>query len=63
MSEKTTITETAATDAPNDQQQSTEEQDAWLKAEIEATLIKKADGSMTYRSLDEVMRKFGFDVR
>ncbi len=37
--------------------------DAWVKAEIEATLAKKANGEMRYRSLDEVMAKFGFNAR
>lgn len=37
--------------------------DAWMKAEIRKTLAKKQAGKMTYRSLDEVMRKFGFDAR
>lgn len=37
--------------------------DAWVKAEIEATLAKKANGQMRYRSLDEVMAKFGFNAR
>ena len=37
--------------------------DAWVKAEIERRLAKKARGETTYRSLDAVMVDFGFDAR
>lgn len=37
--------------------------DAWMKTEIRKTLEKKQAGTMTYQSLEEVMRKFGFDAR
>ncbi len=39
------------------------EHEAWLKSEIEATLAKKKAGKMAYRSLDDVMNKFGFNAR
>lgn len=32
---------------------------AWMEAEIRRTLKAKADGKMTYRTLEEVARKFG----
>jgi len=34
-----------------------------LQAEIRRTLETKAKGRMTYRTLDEVARKFGADAR
>ncbi|MDP1554304.1 MAG: hypothetical protein Q8L84_02495 [Hyphomonas sp.] len=37
--------------------------EAWLEAEVRRTLEAKADGRMTYRTLDEVARKFGADAR
>ena len=39
------------------------EHDAWMNAQIKQTLAKKQAGEMTYRFLDEVMRKFGFNAR
>jgi len=36
---------------------------AWLEAEIRRTLEAKAEGRMTYRTLDEVARKFIADAR
>lgn len=39
------------------------EHEAWIRAEIEKTLAKKANGQVTYHNLDEVMRKFGFYAR
>lgn len=36
----------------------TPEHDAWMRAEIRKTLEAKADGQMTYRSLEEVARRF-----
>ncbi len=35
------------------------EHEAWLTAQIEKTLAKKASGQTIYHDLDEVMRKFG----
>ena len=35
----------------------------WLDAEIRRTLEAKAEGRMTYRTLDEVARKFGANAR
>lgn len=37
--------------------------EAWLDAEIRCTLDAKAEDRMTYRSLDEVVRKFIADAR
>ncbi len=37
--------------------------EAWLKAEIRRTLEAKAEGQMTYLTLDEVACKFGADAR
>ena len=37
--------------------------EAWLEAEIRRTLDAKAEYRMTYRSLDEVVRKFIADAR
>jgi len=37
--------------------------EALLQAEIRRTLETKAKGRMTYRTLDEVARKFGADAR
>lgn len=34
------------------------EHDAWMRAEISKTLQAKAEGQMTYRSLEEVARRF-----
>lgn len=36
----------------------TPEHDAWMQAEIRETLKAKADGQMTYRSLETVARRF-----
>lgn len=41
----------------------TPEHDAWMQAEIRKTLKAKAEGRMTYRSLDEVARRFGANAR
>jgi len=45
-----------------DDEQSTAEQRAWMNEQIKTTLSKKAHGDMTYTSLDEVRREFGFDA-
>ena len=37
--------------------------ETWLEAEIRRTLDAKAENRMTYRSLDEVVRKFIADAR
>lgn len=37
--------------------------DAWFRRAVRATLYKKAVGEMTYRSLDDVIARFGFDER
>jgi hypothetical protein len=39
------------------------EHEAWLEAEVRRTLEAKAEGRMTYRTLDEVARKFRADAR
>lgn len=49
--------------APSNDGECSPEHDAWMKAEIKKTLAKKETGTMTYRSLDAVMRDFGFDAR
>ena len=36
---------------------------AWMNAEVRETLGKKADGGLTYTSLDQVRRDFGLDAR
>ncbi|MFN3608998.1 MAG: hypothetical protein ACK4Y9_08035 [Hyphomonas sp.] len=41
----------------------TPEHDAWLRAEIRKTLEAKAEGQMTYRSLEDVARRFLPDAR
>lgn len=40
----------------------TPEHDAWMKAEIGKTLAAKSEGRMTYRSLEEVVRRFTPDA-
>jgi len=49
--------------APLQDGQTSAEHDAWMKAEIRGTLARKKAGTITYRTLDEVMRKFGFNAR
>ena len=49
--------------APSKSGECSPEHDAWTKAQIKATLARKAAGEMTYHSLDDVMREFGFDAR
>ena len=49
--------------APGSDADITPEHRAWMNAEIRETLAKMDSGEMTYRSLDEVMREFGFDAR
>ncbi len=49
--------------APLKEGECSPEHDAWMKAQIQKTLAKKQAGKMSFRSLDEVMRKFGFDAR
>ncbi len=49
--------------APLNEWECSPEHRAWITAQIKKTLAKKATGKMTYRSLDEVMREFGFDAR
>jgi len=49
--------------APLTEGESTPEHDAWIRAKVEKTLAKKTAGTMTYYSLDEVMREFGFNAR
>ncbi len=41
----------------------TPEHRAWMDDQIRKTLAKKQAGTVTYRSLDAVMRKFGFNAR
>ena len=36
---------------------------AWKEAKITATMKKKQDGTATYKSIDEVAAKFGFNAR
>jgi hypothetical protein len=40
----------------------TPEHNAWLEAEIRQTLDAKAEGRMTYRPLEEVVRRFTPDA-
>lgn len=35
---------------------------AWKQAKIKAALDKKEDGTATYKSIDEVAAKFGFNA-
>ncbi len=49
--------------APISDSDITPEHRAWMDKQVEATLAKKKAGTMTYRSLDDVMRKFGFNAR
>lgn len=49
--------------APVEEGDITPEHRAWMDAQIETTLAKKASGEMGYHSLDDVMREFGFDAR
>lgn len=39
------------------------EHDAWMQAEIRKTLKTKAEGRMTYRSLEDIVRRFTPDAR
>ena len=39
------------------------EDDAWFRAEIDETLARKRAGKLGYRTLDDVMRSFGFNAR
>ena len=48
---------------PLNEEECSPEHDAWMKAQTQKTLAKKQAGKMSFRSLDEVMRKFGFDAR
>lgn len=63
MTTKPTITDTRAEvlDAKSGEETAAAHE-AWLTAEIETTLARKARGEMTYRPLDEVMRQHGFDA-
>ena len=54
---------TASYLAPLNNGERSPEHDAWMKEQVKKTLAKKEAGTMTYRSLDEVMRKFRFDAR
>ena len=36
---------------------------AWKEAKITAAMKKKQDGTATYKSIDEVAAKFGFNAR
>lgn len=63
MNIETTITNPEARDFLDENAVSTPEHDAWVKAEIERRMAKKAKGDMAYRSLDDVMADFGFDAR
>lgn len=38
----------------------TPEHRAWMNDQIRQTLVKKARGELTYKSLDEVRQKFAF---
>ncbi|MEM7172457.1 MAG: hypothetical protein AAF530_19975 [Pseudomonadota bacterium] len=49
--------------APQSEGDITPEHRAWMNEQIEATLAKKKAGTMKFRSLDDVMRKFGFNAR
>ncbi|MBA3069456.1 MAG: hypothetical protein FP825_13375 [Hyphomonas sp.] len=40
----------------------TPEHEAWMQAETRRTLEAKAEGRMTYRSLDDVVRRFTPDA-
>jgi len=46
----------------DDGHETTADHRAWMNEQIKATLSKKAMGEMTYTSLDDVRRKFGFDA-
>ncbi|MEM7173277.1 MAG: hypothetical protein AAF530_24150 [Pseudomonadota bacterium] len=37
--------------------------DEWFRGKVRDTLDKKANGKMSYRSLDEVAANFGFNAR
>ena len=43
--------------------EATSAHDAWLRREIEKTLAKKQRDARNYGSLDDVMRKLGFNAR
>lgn len=37
--------------------------DAWFRKQVQETLEKKKKGALTYRKLDDVAEKFGFNAR
>ena len=65
MNIETTIEDKKARDflSPANGQEIAPEHDAWITAEIEATMAEKKTGKLTYRSLDQVMADFGFHAR
>ena len=60
---KTIDTDLKAFTAPLKDGQSSTDHDSWMKAQIRKTLARKKAGTMTYRSLDKVMQKFGSNAR
>lgn len=65
MTIQTKLTNKDAQDflAPDDDRQMSPEHEAWIFAEIEARMARREAGITKYTSLDDVMRKFGFDAR
>lgn len=63
MKLETTIENEEARDLLDANAVTTPEHDAWMTAQIEATVEEYKAGVLTFRTLDDVMADFGFDAR